>query len=212
MTQEQLIEHLEKGSDVFKNETIKEAFQAIDRKAFVQPDYHIEAYEDYPLPTLQGQTISQPYTVAYMLELLQPQPGHKILDIGSGSGWQTALLAYMVGTAGKVIALEIIPELCELGKRNVDTYNFLKKGIVEMRCQSGLKGYPPEAPYDGIIAAAAGISVPDAWLTQTKVGGRIVCPIGSSITVLTKKTADAWEREDHPGFVFVPLVSELHEQ
>jgi len=78
-----------------------------------------------------------------MLELLQPQAGQTILDIGSGSGWQMALLASIVGPKGKVVALEIIPEFCEMGRYNVSKCNFIQKGIVEMHCQSGFKGYPP---------------------------------------------------------------------
>jgi protein-L-isoaspartate(D-aspartate) O-methyltransferase len=191
---------------VLRTPAIVQAFEAIDRRDFVTPEMAEAAYVDAALPLGLGQTISQPYTVAYMLELLQPHAGHKILDIGSGSGWSTALLAHIVGPSGKVIALEIIPELCDMGQRHVTTYNFIEKGIVEMHCQSGLEGYPPDAPYDRIIAAAAGDRVPQAWLEQTKVGGRIVTPIGSSIMLLKKQSEEGWEREDHPGFVFVPLV------
>lgn len=149
---------------------IIDAFRAIDRRDFVRPELAAEAYANIPLPIGQRQTISQPYTVAFMLELLQPQPGDTILEIGSGSGWQTALLAHIVGEAGHVTALEIIPELCEWGRQNVATYGYIDQGIVEMHCQSGLPGYLDSAPYDHIIAAAAGEMVPPAWQAQVNVG------------------------------------------
>lgn len=203
----QLVQFLQRRG-VLQTPAIIAAFSAIDRRDFVPPDLIGEAYSDIPLPLGLGQTISQPYTVAYMLELLQPHVGENILDIGSGSGWQTALLAHIVGDHGHVTALEIISELCERGRQNVAKYNFLEKGIVEMHCMSGLRGYPSRAPFDKIIAAAAGETVPEAWLAQTNIGGQIVLPIGSSVLQLIKKSDSEWERHDHPGFVFVPLVSE----
>lgn len=197
---------------VLRTPRIIDAFRAIDRRDFVRPDLAGEAYANIPLPIGEGQTISQPYTVAFMLELLQPKPGDTILEIGSGSGWQTALLAHIVGQAGRVIALEIVPELCDWGRQNVTKYNFINSGIVEMHCMSGLGGYLESAPYDHLIAAAAGEMVPPAWQAQVRVGGSIVTPIGSSILQLIKKSDDppagGWERHDHPGFAFVPLVSQ----
>jgi protein-L-isoaspartate(D-aspartate) O-methyltransferase len=191
---------------VLRTPAIIAAFQAIDRGGFVRDEMAGEAYVNAPLPIGQGQTISQPYTVAFMLELLQPEPGHNILDVGSGSGWQTSLLAHIVGRKGHVTALEIVPELCEWGRENVARHNFLENGIVEMHCMSGLYGYPERAPFDRIVAAASGEMVPEAWLKQLKVGGRIVAPVGSSILQLIKKSESEWERNDHQGFAFVPLV------
>jgi protein-L-isoaspartate(D-aspartate) O-methyltransferase len=192
---------------VLRTPVIIDAFQAIDRRNFVRKEMEAEAYLNVPLPIGGGQTISQPLTVAFMLELLQPQPGENILDIGSGSGWQTALLAHIVGGTGHITAIEIIPELCAWGQQNVARYGFLEKGLVEMHCMSGLGGYPERAPFDKIVAAAAGETVPDAWLEQTKIGGRIVTPVGSSVLQLLKKSETEWERHDHPGFAFVPLVN-----
>lgn len=207
---DQLVEELI-ADGVLMTPAIIEAFRAVDRHDFVREELQDEAYINAPLPIGEGQTISQPLTVAFMLELLQPAAGENILDVGSGSGWQTALLAHIVGKTGHVTAIEIIPSLCEWGKQNVAKYNFLEKGIVEMHCMSGLGGYPERAPFDKIIAAAAGETVPEAWLAQVKVGGRIVVPIGSSVLQLIKKSDDPpageWERHDHPGFAFVPLVA-----
>ena len=203
---QELIAHLRR-SGVLKTPAIIQAFEAIDRRHFIPPSLVEVAYADTALPLGQGQTISQPYTVAFMLERLQPQAGHVILDVGSGSGWQTALLAAIAGPTGKVVALEIIPRLCAMGRGNINHYNFIKQGVVEVRCQSGRDGYRPAAPYDRIIAAAAGHTVPSAWREQLKIGGRIVCPVESSIVALTKKSKDEWEEEIHPGFAFVPLVS-----
>ncbi len=159
------------------------------------------------LPIGYSQTISQPLTVAFMLEQLQPETGQKILDIGSGSGWTSALLAYIVGGQGKVIAIEIIPELKEFGEKNTAKYNFVEKGIVKFICADANKGYKKEAPYDRILASAAVQGeIPQAWKEQLKVNGRIVTPIRNSIWTLTKKSKKDFEEIEHPGFVFVPLV------
>ena len=125
---EELVKHL-RELGVLKSPQIIAAFLAIDRARFVSDELKAEAYIDEALPIGEGQTTSQPYTVAFMLELLEPQAGEVILDIGSGSGWQTAILAKIAGKTGKVHAVEIIPELCELGRRNVGKYNFVQNGI-----------------------------------------------------------------------------------
>ena len=161
-------------------------------------EYSDEAYGDYPLPIGHGQTISQPYTVAYMLELLQPERGDRVLDVGSGSGWTAALLASIVGPDGRVWGTEIIPELVEFGRANLAKYNF-KNATIERAAGLGL---PEHAPYDKILVSAAADDVPDSLLDQLAPGGIMVIPIKTSVWKITHT-----EREEHPGFAFVPLIA-----
>lgn len=190
-----------------KSPQIIKAFRKIKRKDFLPEKIKNLAELNEALSIGFGQTISQPLVVAFMLELLQPKSGEKILDIGSGSGWTSALLAEIVGKNGKVIALEIIPELKEFGENNVAKYNFIEKGIVKFLCCDGSKGYKKEAPFDKILCSAAvQKEIPLAWKEQLKIGGRIVTPISSSIWLFIKKTATEFEKFEYPGFVFVPLI------
>ncbi|UZE93116.1 MAG: protein-L-isoaspartate O-methyltransferase [Candidatus Nealsonbacteria bacterium] len=185
---------------------IIEAFKKIKRIDFMPEDVKDLAEINEALPIGYGQTISQPLVVAFMLEQLGPQKGDKILDIGSGSGWTTALLSHVVGNKGKVIAIEIVSELKEFGEKNVSKYNFVEKGIVEFICADGSKGYKKEAPFDKILASASAQRLPSAWKEQLKIGGRIVTPIGSSIWLYVKKTENDFEEIEYPGFAFVPLI------
>ena len=202
-----LIDHLI-NEGWLKAPRIIEAFRRIKRVDFLPKDLEDLAELNEALPIGYGQTISQPLVVAFMLEQLEPKEGDKILDIGSGSGWTSALLGEIVGKKGRVIAIDIIPELVEFGKNNVAKYNFIEKGIVEFICADGSKGYKKEAPYDGIlVSAAVQTEVPRAWKEQLKIGGRIVTPIGSSIWLFTKKSESKFEEIEYPGFAFVPLIS-----
>ncbi len=189
-----------------KTPLIIEAFRKIDRKDFVLPEYKKLAYEDTALPIGFDQTISQPLTVAFMLEELQPEKGEIILDVGAGSGWQTALLAYCVGEKGKVIAIERIPGLADMAKKNIAKYNFIGKGIVEIRLADGSRRIAG-MEFDKIIAAAAGEEIPEAWKEELKVGGRIVAPVENEIVVIDKIKEDEFKAKKYPGFVFVPLVT-----
>jgi len=207
------------------------AFRKIKRADFMPEDMRNLAELNEALPIGYNQTISQPLTVAFMLEQLQPESGDNILDIGSGSGWTTALLAQIVSSklarnasparqaggshggghseagGGKITAIEIVPELKEFGEKNVAKYNFIEKGLVEFICADGSKGYKKEAPFDKILASAAVQGkIPQVWKEQIKIGGRIVTPIGSSIWVLIKKSKKEFEEIEYPGFAFVPLI------
>lgn len=200
-----LIENLIKEGWL-KTPKIIEAFKKIKRKDFLPPHLQFLAELNEALPIGWGQTISQPLVVAFMLELLEPREGEKILDIGSGSGWTTALLASIVGKEGKVIGIEIIPELFEFGKKNIEKYNFIKKEIVKMVLGDGTKGFEKEAPFDKILVSAEAKKVYPSWKAQLKIGGKIVVPIGNSIWEFKKISEEDLSSREYPGFVFVPLV------
>jgi len=191
---------------VLKTPRIIEAFEKIDRADFVLPEMRDDAYIDAPLSIGEGQTISQPLTVAFMIELLQPKSGDKIFEVGFGSGWQTALLAEIIGESGKVFAVERIRGLFEFGTKNISKYNFIKKGIVKTILGDATIGLKKYAPFDKIIAAASAQEVPDEWLKELKIGGRLVMPVRNSIWLYIKKSEKEFEKQEFPGFVFVPLV------
>jgi len=190
-----------------KTPGIIEAFRKIRRVDFLPEDMKDLAEVNEALLIGFGQTISQPLVVAFMMELLEPKEGEKILDVGSGSGWTTALLSEIVGKTGRVIAVEVVPELKEFGEKNVSKYNFVEKGIAEFVYTDGSKGYEKEAPYDKILASASAEKLPKVWKEQLKINGRIVAPIGNSIWLFIKKGETVFEEIEHPGFIFVPLIS-----
>lgn len=193
---------------------IEQAFKKIDRRDFLSENMKPSAGDDGPLPIGWGQTNSQPSTVAFMLNLLQPEPADKILDIGFGSGWTTALLAYCVSGGapdsklnnGKIIAVEIIPQLKKWGEENIAKYNFLKKGVVKCVLADGSFGYQKEAPYDKILVSAAAEKLPGELLKQLKSNGRLVIPIDHSIWLYLKDEKGKISSREYPGFSFVPLV------
>jgi len=198
-----------------KTSGIIEAFKKINRKDFVSEEYKNEAYINAPLPIGFGQTISQPLTVAFMLELLEPKKGERILDIGSGSGWQTAILSSIVGDppagGGRVVGMERIPELKEMAERNVSKYNFIEKNIASIILADGSFGYKRESPYDKIIAGAAAVKdIPMEWKKQLKIGGRIVAPVGHSVIVIDKISKNEYTKKEYFGFSFVPLITINH--
>lgn len=184
-----------------KTPRIIEAFRKVKRRDFLPEEIKDLAELNEALSIGYGQTISQPLVVAFMLEQLQPQPGEKILDVGAGSGWTTALLAEIVGDKGEVVAVEFIPELKEFGQKNA------KRKNVRFVCADGSKGFKDESPFDKVLASAAiQGEVPLAWKEQLKVNGRIVAPIGSSIWLFVKKAENEFSSTEYPGFAFVPLI------
>lgn len=197
-----------KADGVLKTPAIIKAFETVDRLGFVVPEFRSDAGLNEPLPIGYGQTISQPFTVAFMLELLQPQPGQRVLDIGAGSGWTAALLAELVGPTGKVIAVERIPQLKRFGEENLKKAGYKS---VEMVRADGSQGVPDQAPFDRIHVAAAASQVPPALVEQLAVGGVLVVPVGDYVQdiVRVEKSGRGQYREQRfPGFQFVPLVTD----
>ncbi len=189
-----------------KTDIIINAFSEIDRVDFVPKDLKRDAYANIALPIGYGQTISQPMIVAIMLEFLDPQQGQKVLDIGSGSGWTTALLCYIVGNHGKVIALEKIEKLSNWGKENVSKYGYVKDFIAEFYVADGTKGFSKNAPYDRILVSASTDKVPNELKAQLVIGGKMVIPIKSSLVYIERISKEEFKQEEFPGFLFVPLV------
>lgn len=198
----ELVDHLI-GRGVVYSTSIINAFSLCDRLLFVPEALHPYAYADQPLPIGKAQTISQPYTVAIMLELLQPRIGDRVLDIGSGSGWTTALLATAVGNSGFVQGIEIIPRLVVYGNENLIKAK-IHNASIEL-AEPSILGKPGEL-FDRILVSASASEMPEALLDQLKPGGILVIPIENSIWRITKKENGTYEQYELPGFVFVPLI------
>lgn len=153
------------------------AMQAVPRHLFVPEEYRNDAYDDRPLPIKYGQTISQPYIVAYMTELLHVGTGDKVLEVGTGSGYQAAVLAEFVG---KVYTIEIVKELGLSAKARLEALNYQN---VEVKIGDGFNGWKEHGPYDGIVVTAAAEYIPPPLIEQLKDGGRMIIPVGSPFRV-----------------------------
>lgn len=190
-------------SGILQSPEIIDAFRAVDRKYFV-PDSIIEhAYVDAPLSIGNYQTISQPSTVAFMLEHLAVQEGDAVLDIGSGSAWTTALLCHIVGEEGRVIGLERIDALVEQGKKNLSRFNLHSHCHIQ---KAGEKLGFPGKKFDRILVSASAEQIPEELFSQLNIGGILVIPVGRSIFKFTKISEYEVEKEEFYGFVFVPLI------
>jgi len=198
----QLIDRLI-GSGVLRSPHLIDAFQQCDRLLFVPEELYPYAYDDRPLPIGNGQTISQPYTVAIMLELLHPRLGDTVLDIGSGSGWTTALLASAVGKEGFVTGIERVASLVEYGRRSLQKAD-IHNASIELASPSVL-GKPGHL-FDRILVSASASEMPEVLFDQLKSGGVLVIPVQNSIWRITKRTDGEIEAFELPGFMFVPLI------
>jgi len=182
---------------------IIDAFRAIDRKYFVPELFAEHIYVDIPLPIGNNQTISQPTTVAFMLEKLEPAEGDKVLDIGSGSGWTTTLLCHIVGEKGSVTGLERMDKLVDQGEENLAKFQFGSHCRIQ---RAGEKLGLPGEQFDRILVSASADEIPEELFLQLKVGGVLVIPVRNSIFKF-KKISDTYiDREEFYGFAFVPLI------
>jgi len=197
-------------SGVLKTSKIIESFKKFDRKDFLPDNVRELAYVDVPLPIGEevGQTCSQPYVTAFLIELLEPQEGNQILEIGFGTGWTTCILADLVGEKGKVYALEIDELIFYFGKSNIERYNFIDKGIVEVFLKDGSQGFPEKAPFDRILVSAFSPKIKQEFIDQLKDGGILVMPDLEGIWKV-KKEGPEIKKEYYEGFVFGPLRSEI---
>jgi len=180
------------------------AMETVPRHEFVPPEYLARAYGDHPLPIGYGQTISQPYIVAAMTELLQPDPADRVLEVGTGSGYQAAILA---GLVDEVYTIEIVPELCTLASERLAAMGL---DNVHATCGDGYYGWEEHAPYDGIIVTCAPDHVPQPLVNQLADGGRMVIPVGPpgsyQVLWLIERHGEDIRSERIMGVAFVPLT------
>jgi protein-L-isoaspartate(D-aspartate) O-methyltransferase len=192
-----------------KDERVLAAMAKIPREEFVPADQRADAYQDGPLPIGYDQTISQPYIVAFMTEQLRPKPGDRVLEIGSGSGYQAAILAELVAD---VYSIEIVEPLAKTAEATLQRLGYKN---VHLKVGDGYKGWPEEAPFDAIIVTCAPDKVPQPLVDQLKDGGRMVIPVGErfaqQLYLLEKKNGQLKESVTLP-VRFVPMVREPQQQ
>ena len=197
----QLVEVLQKKG--IADEKVLQAIQKVPRHLFLDSGFEDHAYQDKAFPIGASQTISQPYTVAFQTELLQVQSNHTILEIGTGSGYQTAVLLEL---GVKVYSIERQQELFKKTKLLLGRMNYRPKKLI---FGDGYKGLPEVAPFDGIIVTAGAPSVPKPLLSQLKVGGRLVIPVGTDEQIMTlfyRKSEREFEKQEFGNFRFVPML------
>ncbi len=186
-----------------KDPAVLEAMGSVPRHLFVPPEYVNEAYADAPLPIGGSQTISQPYMVAWMTELLALTGSEKVLEVGTGSGYQAAILSLL---AGRVISMERSGELAAEARERLARLGYSNVEVIE---GDGSQGYPEQAPYDDIIVTAGAPEIPQPLLDQLADGGRLVIPVGPSsmqMLVLARRESDRIIKQDMGSCAFVPLV------
>jgi protein-L-isoaspartate(D-aspartate) O-methyltransferase len=200
---ERMVERLVKHYGI-ADRRVLEAMRAVPRHFFVPEALQGNAYGDHALPIAANQTISQPYIVARMSELLEVNEHSRVLEIGAGSGYQTAVLARL---AGQVYAIERIAELARVAQTRIRALGIYNATV---KCFDGTLGWSAHAPYDAVLVAAGSPEVPEPLLAQLKVGGRLVLPVGaardSQRLVRVIRAEDKYESEDHGACAFVPLI------
>ncbi|HLC63282.1 MAG TPA: protein-L-isoaspartate(D-aspartate) O-methyltransferase [Candidatus Nanoarchaeia archaeon] len=188
---------------IIKDENVLKAFSQVRREDFVPKEYRQQAYEDSPLPLGHGATISQPTTVMLMLQALEVKQGYTILEIGSGSGYNAALLSNLVGSKGKVVTIEYVKELSKLAEKNLSNFKNVKVVYAD-----GKYGFKQQYQYHRIIITAACQDFPKDLLNQLRINGIILAPIGpfhNQEVIKAVKTKTELTRESIGSFVFVPL-------
>jgi protein-L-isoaspartate(D-aspartate) O-methyltransferase len=185
------------------DDAVAAAMRAVDRRGFLPQRLRRQAGEDRPLPIGHGQTNSQPRTVAAMLRLLDVRPGQRILDVGAGSGWTTALLGHLVGPNGVVIGVELEPDLAQWGADNVAASDLANATV--RTAEPGVLGWPDEAPYDRILVSASARTLPTALVDQLATDGLMVCVVGA-VMLRVRRGADGTPAvTEHGYYSFVPL-------
>jgi protein-L-isoaspartate(D-aspartate) O-methyltransferase len=184
---------------------VRAAMLKVERHRLIAPGDAASAYRNHPLPIGHGQTISQPYVVALSTELIAPRPDHAVLDIGTGSGYQAAVLAELVA---RVYSVEIVEPLAVTAKNKLQD---LKYRNIEIKVGDGYRGWPEKGPFDGIIVTAAAPQIPQALVDQLKPGGRMVIPVGAAggaqdLVLVTKGADGSVQRKNVLAVRFVPLV------
>jgi len=185
------------------DDAVAQAMATIQRADFVPAELRDHVYEDRPLPIGAGQTNSQPTTVRNMLRLLEAQPGQRVLDVGAGSGWTTALLGRLVGPGGSVIGVELNPALAQWGAGNVAGYAMPWVRLHPAR--EGELGWPDEAPYDRILVSAQARRLPDSLVQQLAPGGVMVIPVRGTMLRVVRRDDGGTDVTRHGSYRFVPL-------
>jgi len=198
MDKKQLIKNLKQRG--FSEEILK-AFSVVKRENFIPRNLKSMAYEDTSLPIGRGQTISQPYTIAIMFSLLELKKGQKILDIGSGCGYASALMSEIIGPRGKIFGIERINDLAKKSRKNLEYYKSIK-----IYNKNGFLGLQKHAPFDRILISASCREIPKKVAMQVKNNGIIVAPINESLIAYKKSGNKLKIKKEIPGFVFVPFV------